>query len=82
MERIFWPDATNRRYGQLGKFQQMQPHTYTQTSFGQSARRRIRRTTGEHRLFCTTNGCATYMQPDNNGQMATCPICGARQAIH
>jgi hypothetical protein len=55
----------------------MQPRSYSpSSSFGASARRRIRRTTSGHRLFCTTNGCTTLMQPDANGTAATCPICG------
>jgi|AP12_2_1047962.scaffolds.fasta_scaffold36903_1 hypothetical protein len=53
-------------------------------NFGQnaSARRRIRRTTASNRLFCSTNGCATMMQPDPSGHSATCPICGARRTLH
>jgi membrane protease subunit (stomatin/prohibitin family) len=54
------------------------------TNFSQraSARRRIRRTHAGNRLFCTTNGCATFMQPDGGGKSAICPVCGARRTLH
>jgi hypothetical protein len=62
----------------------MQPRSITHSNFGYgaSARRRIRRTSAGHRLFCTTNGCATILQLDASGTSATCPICGARRTIH
>jgi hypothetical protein len=46
-----------------------------------TARRRIRRS-GANRLFCSTNGCATLMQPDGSGRLAVCPICGSRRQLH
>jgi hypothetical protein len=46
-----------------------------------SARRRVRRTSTS-RLFCSTNGCATLMQPDVAGHLAVCPICGARRRLN
>jgi hypothetical protein len=60
----------------------MQPRSNTH-NFGQhaSARRRIRRSAAGHRLFCSTNGCATLMQPDPTGTSAICPICGARRHL-
>ena len=33
------------------------------------------------RLFCRTNGCATFMQLDSLTGVATCPICGARRRV-
>jgi len=61
----------------------MQPRSHSTHSFGQhaSARRRIRRTTADHRLFCSTNGCATLMQLDPTSAIAVCPICGARRVL-
>jgi hypothetical protein len=61
----------------------MQPRSNHTHNFGQhaSARRRIRRTTAGHRLFCSTNGCATLMQLDPSSGTATCPICGARRVF-
>jgi hypothetical protein len=49
-------------------------------SQGASARRRMRRTSA-NRLFCSTNGCATMMQPDSVGRVATCLICGASRHL-
>jgi hypothetical protein len=46
-----------------------------------SARRRVRRAS-VGRLFCSTNGCATLMQPDNDGLLAVCPICGAHRRLN
>jgi hypothetical protein len=61
----------------------MQPRSHSgNTNFGAAARRRIRRVSATNRLFCNTNGCATFMQPDQSGTSATCPICGARRTIH
>ena len=76
--------APNPRRGgrHLGKGE-MQARSHTTHNFSQhaSARRRIRRTSAGYRLFCTTNGCATYMQPDPAGMSAICPICGARRTL-
>jgi hypothetical protein len=48
---------------------------------GAAARRRIRRNTTGNWLFCHTNGCATYLQPDTGGHSASCPICGATRTL-
>jgi hypothetical protein len=39
------------------------------------AQRRLRRA-ANHRLFCSTNGCPTYMVPNEADHTATCPVCG------
>jgi hypothetical protein len=44
------------------------------------AQRRIRRTAAD-RLFCSTNGCTTFLVPDDDGGKATCPVCGLRRRI-
>jgi membrane protease subunit (stomatin/prohibitin family) len=62
----------------------MQTRTHSNpAAFSQraSARRRVRRASAS-RLFCSTNGCATLMQPENDGRLAVCPICGARRLLH
>jgi hypothetical protein len=61
----------------------MQTRSFNQ-NFSQraSARRRIRRAAGTHRLYCNTNGCTTYMQPDQQSHTATCPVCGATRTIN
>jgi hypothetical protein len=46
-----------------------------------SASRRIRRA-GHNRLFCSTNGCASFMQLDARTGIATCPVCGLQRQIH
>ena len=43
------------------------------------AQRRMRRTAAQ-RLFCSTNGCTTYLVPRPVGRHAACPICGLRRA--
>jgi hypothetical protein len=44
------------------------------------AQRRLRRAAGR-RLFCSTNGCTTYLVLDADGQLATCPICGLHRSL-
>ncbi|MFI5291541.1 MAG: hypothetical protein ACHQ02_01595 [Candidatus Limnocylindrales bacterium] len=38
--------------------------------------------TADSRLFCRTNGCATFMLLDGDTGVASCPICGARRRLH
>ena len=45
-----------------------------------TAQRRIRRTAVD-RLFCSTNGCTTYLVFDEDGRRASCPICGLTRTI-
>lgn len=45
------------------------------------AQRRLRRSAANRRLFCSTNGCATYMLPDESGSTASCPICGSTRRL-
>lgn len=56
------------------------PHAPDSLSRRSMAQRRIRRTAA-NRLFCSTNGCATYLVPDVDGRRATCPICGLQRTI-
>ena len=44
------------------------------------AQRRLRRAASQ-RLFCSTNGCPTFLVPDDDGHGATCPICGLRRRM-
>ena len=44
------------------------------------AQRRLRRSAA-HRLFCSTNGCATLLLPEAGGRHASCPICGLRRRL-
>jgi hypothetical protein len=38
--------------------------------------RRLRRRAGIARLYCRTNGCASFLEVDESTRRATCPICG------
>jgi hypothetical protein len=61
----------------------MLSRSFTQTGFSQrtAAQRRLRRSAASRRLFCSTNGCTTFMLPDPSGSGATCPICGSTRRL-
>ena len=46
--------------------------------------RRLRRRTSatSGRLFCSTNGCASFLEIDVDGHQATCPVCGFRRRLN
>jgi hypothetical protein len=46
--------------------------------------RRLRRrtTSATGRLFCSTNGCASFLEIDVDGLQATCPVCGFRRRLN
>jgi hypothetical protein len=46
-----------------------------------SMRRLRRRTVSNHRLFCTTNGCASFMELDLAAGVASCNVCGATRRL-
>ncbi|MFO7532070.1 MAG: hypothetical protein R6W93_06380 [Candidatus Limnocylindrales bacterium] len=56
------------------------PHTPTAISRRSHAQRRLRRT-ASNRLFCTTNGCTTFLVPDPAGGHAVCPVCGLERKL-
>jgi hypothetical protein len=56
------------------------PHTPASLSQRSQAQRRLRRTAPQ-RLFCSTNGCTTFLVPDDSGDRAVCPICGLHRAL-
>jgi len=43
--------------------------------------RRIRRS-NHNRLYCSTNGCASFLRLDPESGIARCPICGLERRIH
>jgi len=45
-----------------------------------TAMRRQRRRARTSRLYCATNGCTTFLQPDSAASVAICPICGYTRA--
>ena len=56
------------------------PNTPSDLSRRAQAQRRMRRA-APHRLFCSTNGCPTYLVPDESGRRAVCPICGLQRSM-
>jgi hypothetical protein len=57
----------------------MMTRTTTATLAGRSSTmRRLRRraSMASQRLFCSTNGCPSYLVIDPATAVATCPICG------
>jgi hypothetical protein len=56
------------------------PNHAVSMSVRTAAQRRLRRSAA-NRMFCSTNGCATFLVPDPSGITATCPICGNRRSI-
>jgi hypothetical protein len=45
-------------------------------------RRLRRRSTAAGRLYCSTNGCTSYLEVDPASRVATCPICGYTRRLH
>lgn len=56
------------------------PHTNAVISRRSHAQRRLRRAAAQ-RLFCSTNGCPTFLEPDVDGRRATCPVCGLERDL-
>lgn len=56
------------------------PPPTTDISRRSHAQRRLRRA-ASHRLFCSTNGCPTFLVPAEDGRSANCPICGLRRRL-
>ena len=38
--------------------------------------RRLRRRSMSTRLYCRTNGCASFLEIDPQRRVAVCPVCG------
>ena len=55
------------------------PHN-TDISRRSHAQRRLRRAAA-NRLFCSTNGCTTFLVPHEDGHSATCPVCGLHRRL-
>jgi hypothetical protein len=57
------------------------------TSARAGAIRRMRRRTATAasantgRIFCSTNGCPSFLEPDPVTRTATCPICGFTRRV-
>ena len=46
-----------------------------------SVRRLRRRQVGATRLYCATNGCTSFLEPEPNATEAVCPVCGYRRRL-
>lgn len=44
-------------------------------------RRLRRRVAGSGRLFCSTNGCASFLEIDVERREAVCPVCCYRRQL-
>lgn len=55
------------------------PHN-TDMSRRSHAQRRLRRAAAQ-RLFCSTNGCTTFLLTEQDGRSATCPVCGLQRKL-
>ena len=56
--------------------------TTTNLSFRAASMRRLRRrvaSTG--RLYCSTNGCTSFLEIDTENQVATCNVCGYQRRL-
>lgn len=47
-----------------------------------SIRRMRRRAVAATRLYCSTNGCTSYLVLDEQSGVARCEICGYSRTIH
>jgi hypothetical protein len=47
-----------------------------------TAMRRQRRRTSTNRLYCATNGCASFLTLDPASGVARCAICGYSRRLH
>jgi hypothetical protein len=59
--------------------------TTTVVGRASSMRRMRRRTSAANagtRLFCSTNGCPSFLVVDPTIGVATCPICGSTRRTH
>jgi len=47
-----------------------------------AARRQRRLLAGPARLFCSTNGCASFLEIVADRHEAVCPVCGFRRRLN
>lgn len=60
----------------------MLSRTYQSSVVGRSASiRRMRRRSQVNRLYCRTNGCASFLELDPERRVAACPVCGYSRAL-
>ena len=57
--------------------------TTNAVAYRQSSMRRMRRrTTAATRLYCSTNGCTSFLVIDEQSGVAQCEICGFTRKVH
>ncbi len=61
--------------------------THSTSARAGSIRRMRRRTSAAAaanagRIFCSTNGCASFLELDPAASLATCPICGFTRRVN
>jgi hypothetical protein len=60
----------------------MLSRTYHSSVVGRSASiRRMRRRSNVNRLYCRTNGCASFLELDPERRVAVCPVCGYSRTL-
>ena len=47
-----------------------------------SIRRMRRRTTATSRIYCSTNGCTSFLEIDPENHRAVCPVCGYERRLN
>ncbi len=56
--------------------------TTTNLSFRAASMRRLRRRVAStSRLYCSTNGCTSFLEIDTENQVATCHVCGYQRHL-
>ena len=48
-------------------------------AFRAGSNRRLRRRS--QRLYCTTNGCTSFLELDRSSGLAVCPVCGLTRVV-
>jgi hypothetical protein len=62
----------------------MHARTITTSWVGRAGamRRQRRRAVAARRPYCSTNGCASFLEVDTAAGTATCPVCGYTRRLH
>ncbi len=56
--------------------------TTTNLSFRAASMRRLRRRVAStSRLYCSTNGCTSFLEIDTQSKVATCHVCGYQRRL-
>jgi hypothetical protein len=74
-------ETSGRR--QKEPIESMISRTYQSSFAGRAAsmRRMRRRSHASGRLYCGTNGCASFLTIDPDGRIAVCEVCGFKRRL-